>query len=49
VLELDNYVYEEVVKPFLEKFKLDLEHGFFSQPLPDSPLEKKAQINLDCE
>jgi hypothetical protein len=29
VLELNNDVYEEVVKPLLEKFKFDLEPIFF--------------------
>jgi hypothetical protein len=30
VQELNNDVYEEVVKPLLEKFKFDLEPIFFS-------------------
>jgi hypothetical protein len=31
VLKPYNDVYEEVVKPFLEKSKLDLELGFFAR------------------
>jgi hypothetical protein len=49
VLELDNDVYEEVVKPFLEKSKPNVELGFSTQPPPDSPLKKRMQVNLDCE
>jgi hypothetical protein len=49
VLELDNDVYEEVVKPLLEKSKPNLELVFSSRPFLDSPHEKKAQINLDYE
>jgi hypothetical protein len=42
VLEPDNDVYEEVVKLLLEKSKYDLELSFSSQPLPDSPFEKRV-------
>jgi hypothetical protein len=42
MLEPDNDVYEEVVKPLLEKSKPNLELGFSSRPLLDSPHEKKA-------
>jgi hypothetical protein len=49
VLELDNDVYEEVVKPLLEKSKPKVEHVLSTWPPLDSPLEKKARINKDCE
>ncbi len=49
VLELDNDVYEEVVKPLLEKSKPNLELGFSSQPYLDSPPKKRTWVNLDCE
>jgi len=49
VLEPNNHVYEKVVKPLLEKFKLDLEPSFSIQPPPNLPPEKKTQVNLDCE
>jgi hypothetical protein len=42
VLELNNDVYEEVVKLILENFKLDLEPNFSFQPLPNSPPEKRV-------
>jgi hypothetical protein len=42
VLELDNDVYEEVVKPLLEKSKPNLELGFSSQPYLDSPPKKRT-------
>jgi len=44
VLELDNDVYEEVVKPLLEKSKPDLEFGFFTRPSANLPPKKRAQI-----
>jgi hypothetical protein len=49
VLEPNNDVYEEVVKPLLEKLKPNLELGFSSRPFPDSLPEKRARVNLDCE
>jgi hypothetical protein len=42
VLQPDNDVYEEVVKPLLDKFKLDVEPSFSVQPPPDSTPDKKA-------
>ncbi len=49
VMEPNNDVYEEVVKPFLEKSKLDLEIGVSTQPPPNLPPEKRVWINFDCE
>jgi len=42
VLEPNNDVYEEAVKPLLEKSKPNLELGFSLQPPPNSPPEKKT-------
>jgi hypothetical protein len=41
VLELNNDVYEEVVKPLLKKFKLEVELGLIVQPPLDSPCKKR--------
>jgi hypothetical protein len=41
-MEPNNDVYEEVVKPFLEKSKLDLEIGVSTQPPPNLPPEKRV-------
>jgi hypothetical protein len=49
VPKLDNHVYEEVVKPFLEKFKPHSKPSFPSLAIPNLPLEKRARINLDYE
>jgi len=43
VLQPDNDVYEEVVKPLLDKFKLDVEPSFSVQPPPDSTPDKKHE------
>jgi hypothetical protein len=45
----ENHVYEEVVKPFLEKLKPHSEPSFPSLLIPNLPLEKRARINLDYE
>jgi len=49
VLDLDNDIYEEVVKPLLEKCKFDVEPSFSVPPSLDSPLEKRALVNFDYE
>jgi hypothetical protein len=49
VLESDNDIYEEVFKPLLEKSKFDVEPSFSVPPPLDSPLEKRALVNFDCE
>ncbi len=41
MLEPNNDVYEEVLKPLLEKFKPHLEPNFPSQPFPNSHSKKK--------
>jgi hypothetical protein len=49
VLKPDNDVYEEIVKPLLEKLKPEVEHGLSTRPPLDSPPNKRTQINIDCE
>jgi hypothetical protein len=48
-LELNNDVYEEVVKPFLEQTKPQVEFGLTAREPPNSSAKKRTQINFDCE
>jgi hypothetical protein len=49
VLEPDHDVYKEVVKPLVEKVRLEVETMVFSHVLLNFPFEKRTRIDLDCE
>jgi hypothetical protein len=48
-LEPNNDVYEEVVKPFMEQAKPQVELGLIARKPPNSSVKKKAQFFFDCE
>ncbi len=49
VLESSIDVYEEVIKPLLEKVKPHVELGLTTRPLLNLPPNKRVQVNLDSE
>jgi hypothetical protein len=49
VLEPNHVLCKEVVKPLVEKVKLEVETMVFSYILLDLPFKKKIRIDLDCE
>jgi hypothetical protein len=49
VLEPNHDVYKEVVKPLVEKVRLEVETMVFSHFFLDLPFKKRIRIDLDCE
>lgn len=49
MLERDDDVYEQVVKPLLDEARPQVDPMMCTYGLSDSPLEKKSRVNIDCE
>ncbi len=49
VLEPNHDVYKEVVKPLVEKARLEVETMVFKYILIDLPFKQRIKIDLDCE